>query len=208
MTDFRRYESIYKQASSPEQLFWHRGEEDIPSLLTQVAQKRGGGKALDLGCGTGIHSIYLAKMGFQVTSLDFVAKALEWARDRANKEGVNIEFIQADITEWHSSDSFDLIFDSGCLHSFADLEKRRIYKQRLLEWLDRKGDYILIHFCKRNWLDWRPVGPCRYKREKILRFFGPELVEQGFTSKLKTGLGFPMGPSVEVGKYWFRQVSE
>ena len=38
------------------------------------------GTALDIGCGTGDNSIYLAKHGWQVTGVDFVAKAVDKAR--------------------------------------------------------------------------------------------------------------------------------
>ena len=41
------------------------------------------GRALDIGCGTGDNSIYLAKHGWQVTGVDFVAKAVDKARAKA-----------------------------------------------------------------------------------------------------------------------------
>ncbi len=50
--------------------------------VTRVA----GGAALELGCGTGDTSIYLAKRGWQVTAVDFVPSALEKARAKAGAE--------------------------------------------------------------------------------------------------------------------------
>ncbi len=45
------------------------------------------GSALDLGCGTGDSSIYLAQHGWKVTGVDFVPKALEKARAKAAAAG-------------------------------------------------------------------------------------------------------------------------
>ena len=41
------------------------------------------GAALELGCGTGDSSIYLAQHGWQVTAVDYVKQALEKARAKA-----------------------------------------------------------------------------------------------------------------------------
>jgi methylase of polypeptide subunit release factors len=41
------------------------------------------GKALDLGCGTGTNSIYLAKHGWEATGVDFVPRAIRAARRKA-----------------------------------------------------------------------------------------------------------------------------
>ena len=79
------------------------------------------GIALDLGCGTGDSSIYLAQHGWKVTGVDFVPQALEKARAKA--AGLSINFVHADVT--HLSQvgigaDFPLIVDNGCLHNMSD----------------------------------------------------------------------------------------
>ena len=56
------------------------------------------GTALDIGCGTGDNSIYLAKHGWQVTGVDYVAKAVDKARAKASANNVAVNFLQADAT--------------------------------------------------------------------------------------------------------------
>ena len=80
------------------------------------------GAALDLGCGTGDSSIYLAKHGWTVTGVDYVAKAVDKARAKAAAERVNATFTRADVTRLSSEgvgSDFDLIVDSGCLHGMS-----------------------------------------------------------------------------------------
>ena len=77
------------------------------------------GKALDVGCGTGDNSIYLAKHGWQVTGVDFVARAVDKARAKAAAEKLDITFVQSDATRMSSEGigtDFTLIVDNGCLH--------------------------------------------------------------------------------------------
>lgn len=79
------------------------------------------GAALELGCGTGDTSIYLAKQGWQVTAVDFVPAALEKARAKAGAE--NVGFVQADVRQLRQtglSGPFQLIVDNGCLHNMND----------------------------------------------------------------------------------------
>ncbi|MCW2556706.1 MAG: Methyltransferase [Mycobacterium sp.] len=80
------------------------------------------GSALDVGCGTGDNSVYLAKHGWHVTGVDYVSKPLEAARAKARAAGVTVEFRQADATELESAGvgtGFTLIVDSGCLHGMS-----------------------------------------------------------------------------------------
>ena len=60
------------------------------------------GMALDLGCGTGDNSIYLAKHGWQVTGVDFVAKAVDKARAKAAAGNIAVTFARADVTRLSS----------------------------------------------------------------------------------------------------------
>jgi SAM-dependent methyltransferase len=80
------------------------------------------GTALDLGCGTGDNSIYLAKHGWQVTGVDFVAKAVDKAKAKAAANKVDANFVRADATRLSSEgvgSNFGLIVDNGCLHGMS-----------------------------------------------------------------------------------------
>ena len=82
----------------------------------------GPGAALDLGCGTGDSSIYLAKNGWRVTGVDFVAKALDKAKAKAAANKVAVNFVRADVTRLSSGgigSTFGLIVDNGCLHGMS-----------------------------------------------------------------------------------------
>jgi SAM-dependent methyltransferase len=65
---------------------------------------------LDAPCGTGRHSLELARRGHRVTGLDFNPKVLERARSVAQEEGLAIEFRQGDLRELADEAKFDAAF--------------------------------------------------------------------------------------------------
>jgi SAM-dependent methyltransferase len=97
----------------------------LANSLTDLIEGDGAlapGTALDLGCGTGDTSIYLAKHGWQVTGVDFVAKAVDKARAKAEADKVAVNFAMADVTRLSSEgvgSNFGLIVDNGCLHGMS-----------------------------------------------------------------------------------------
>ena len=66
-----------------------------------------GGSILDVGCGTGRHSIGLARRGFEVTGLDLSAGMLSVAADEALKAGVDVRWIRADASRFSFRREFD-----------------------------------------------------------------------------------------------------
>ena len=64
-------------------------------------------KILDLGCGTGRHSIELTKRGYAVTGIDFSESQLASARDKAAKEILNIDFQKHDARNLPFENDFD-----------------------------------------------------------------------------------------------------
>ena len=79
------------------------------------------GRALDIGCGTGDSSIYLAQHGWQVIGVDYV-KPLAKARAKAGANRVSAEFVEADVTRLSATGigaGFDLVVDNGCLHGMS-----------------------------------------------------------------------------------------
>jgi SAM-dependent methyltransferase len=76
------------------------------------------GRALDLGCGTGTNTIYLARKGWEAVGVDFSALAIRWARRKARRARVHCRFYRADVTDLSFLQGpFDLALDIGCLHS-------------------------------------------------------------------------------------------
>lgn len=67
-------------------------------------------KALDLGTGEGRNAIWLAEQGWNVTALDFSSVAIEKARAIAQKRGVVVEWVVADLVAFEPEPaSFDLV---------------------------------------------------------------------------------------------------
>jgi SAM-dependent methyltransferase len=195
-------EMFYKRAKTPKDVPWHRDTPD--GFIQEVVEARGKpGRALDLGCGTGVFSVWLAKRGYEVTGLDFIPRAIEMSRARAAAESVQVNWVNTDLLEWTAPARFDVVVDSGCLHSLIGGDVRR-YKGQLLRWLAPGGDYVLGHFGKRHRLDWRPVGPTRRTREQLVGLFAPEL-EVVKHEQSEMAVPLPIGPIVQGHSFWFRR---
>jgi 2-polyprenyl-3-methyl-5-hydroxy-6-metoxy-1,4-benzoquinol methylase len=68
------------------------------------------GRALDLACGEGQNAIWLATLGWRVTGVDYSEVAITKARGRAERDGVDVEFVCADLVTYEPErDAFDLV---------------------------------------------------------------------------------------------------
>lgn len=144
------------------------------SLLGYASGKR----VLDMGCGLGGNSCWLAKKGAQVTAIDIspanVAKALEWSE----KNGVEIDAHVMDCEKLAFADkSFDLVFGSFILHHI-DIEKAAQEIPRVLKaggkavFVENSGDNPLLMFFRNRILPvfgLRKSSPSEYPltRERI-----------------------------------------
>ena len=84
-----------------------RGTEAEVAFLVDILRLPTGARILDIGCGTGRHSIALAARGFRMTGLDLSAGMLAQARGAAEAAGVDVELVQADATAFSLPGSFD-----------------------------------------------------------------------------------------------------
>jgi SAM-dependent methyltransferase len=83
------------------------------------------GRALDLGCGSGRHAVWLAQRGWRVTAVDFSQEALRQARERAAELAVDVDWIEADLVGYEPpAAAFELVL-LAYLHVPAD-ERRAI----------------------------------------------------------------------------------
>ncbi len=81
--------------------------EDTYLLLSAVEVERGE-KALEMGCGSGIISLHMAKAGASVTAVDADERAVEATRNSASMNGLEIRVVRSDLFE-AVTDRFDLI---------------------------------------------------------------------------------------------------
>jgi 2-polyprenyl-3-methyl-5-hydroxy-6-metoxy-1,4-benzoquinol methylase len=171
------YEWRYRWGRTP----WET--EVTPPEVMAFIRNTAPGKALDLGCGTGTHGIAFARLGWQVTGIDFSWEAIRKARRKAAEAGVKIDFHTADVTGFglHSA-AYDYVLDIGCL--FSLMEKERIpYARRLAEWVKPHGCYMLF--------SWLP----RLKKGRLAGI-SPEDVERLFREKfisIRTRIGEEKG---------------
>lgn len=194
---------LYRRAKTPEDLPWYRAEP--PALLVKALEQRTSpGRALDVGCGAGTYTLYLADRGYAVTGIDMIPKAIALLRQGAEKRGLEVNAVQADILSWCDDQPFDVILDVGCLHSLsADL--RQTYRQQLLSWLAPGGDFILIHCGRRGWWDRWPVGPSRVSRQDITALFAPQLELHDYEEEVLEKMPLVLGRSALTGRYWFQR---
>lgn len=68
---------------------------------------RSGMHVLDVGCGTGRHSLAMATRGLQITGIDISSGMLSIARENAQKNGLRVTFIQADAVDFSLPQQFD-----------------------------------------------------------------------------------------------------
>lgn len=126
----------------------------VPPEITDLIENEAPtpASALDIGCGTGTTSVYLAQKGWQVTGLDFVPKAIRKAKRRAKHADVHVDFRVADVTKLASqelSKAHTLAIDIGCGHALGEAGFTR-YVNQLADLMESNGTYMLFAFTPRE----------------------------------------------------------
>lgn len=105
-----------------------------------------GGKALDIGCGNGRNSFYLAHKGFQVYGIDFSETSIKWGKKLAKEKSIELNFICQSIFDFQCEpESCDFIYDSGCFHHIKP-HRRNSYLNTILKFLKPDGYFAMTCF--------------------------------------------------------------
>lgn len=96
--------------------------------LAQVAEQVPPGRALDLGCGEGGDTVWLAEHGWQVVGVDISETALGRAAAAVEERGLadRVRFVQMDLSETFPEGTFDLV-SAQFLQSMVHLDRERIF---------------------------------------------------------------------------------
>ena len=110
-------------------------------LVAEVASLAPG-RALDLACGEGQNSIWLASLGWTVTGIDFSSVAIEKAKARAAREGVAVEFLCRDLLDFHpDADAHELVL---VFYIHIPPAGRRVVLERAAAAVAPGGTFVLV----------------------------------------------------------------
>lgn len=127
----KEWAGFYEDRSRPVPFFVDCPDE---SLAEWVSQGRiHSGTALDIGCGNGRNSRFLASQGFTVTGVDLDSTAIQWAQEQGG------DYVCGSVFDLPLG-TYDLIFDSGCFHHLPP-HRRKEYVQLIARRL-RPGGYF------------------------------------------------------------------
>ncbi len=139
----REWNQHYLQAETP----WDSDTAD----QTLVAFVRSGavapGRALDIGCGTGTHALWLASQGFDVVGIDIAPRAIELARAKAAAAPAPaaVRFAVLDIlASLPDGGPFDFVFDRGVFHVFDTADDRARFAAQVARCLAPAGQWLSL----------------------------------------------------------------
>jgi len=82
-----------------------------------------GACVVDFGCGPGLYAERLSRSGLRVTGIDFSSNSIRYARETSEREGSDIEYIEANYLDFATDRRFDLVMMIWC--DFCALSPRQ-----------------------------------------------------------------------------------
>ncbi|HPJ70201.1 MAG TPA: class I SAM-dependent methyltransferase [Candidatus Mcinerneyibacteriales bacterium] len=115
-----------------------KAEKDL--FLMCAAPKRGE-KVLDLGCGTGHYSLFLAQRGCDVIGVDISEPMLKFARKKSEMSGLSVRWVNTSLKELpFDEESFDLVCSVTAFEFLNDPRKAALKAWSLV----KKGGRLVI----------------------------------------------------------------
>jgi cyclopropane fatty-acyl-phospholipid synthase-like methyltransferase len=119
------------------------GDFRIPSELKELIARKRPTTALELGCGLGRISRYMAGEGLEVTGVDFSSAAIAKARSRTAGDAAQPRFLVGDVTNLGDLEGpFDISVDVGCFHCLGQ-PGQRAYAAGIHRLLSSGGTHLL-----------------------------------------------------------------
>ncbi|WNM33692.1 class I SAM-dependent methyltransferase [Streptomyces sp. Li-HN-5-11] len=135
-----RHEELY--ASPPP---WDVGRPQ-PAFLTLADAGLLHGRVLDVGCGTGEHTLMAARLGLEATGIDLATNALDIAAKKAEERDLRARFLRHDARRLADlGERFDVVLDSLVFHGFGGAE-RAAYVESLSAAVKPGGCYFMLCF--------------------------------------------------------------
>jgi len=112
-------------------------EETAPATRNLILQHvRRGQAVLEVGCGRGVDSIWLAQAGYRVSACDVSKTAIQEAENAARSLGLPIAWHVTDVLQDRSMlPRCDAVFERGVLHTFVNDDGRSLFARGVADLL-------------------------------------------------------------------------
>jgi len=153
---------------------WDTGAPDENLVRFVRAGGVAPGPALEVGCGTGTNSLWLAEQGFAVLGVDVSPLAIEQAEARLGGRELACRFAACDfLAEAVPGGPFELAFDRGCLHTLDEAAARARFAEALAGLLVPGGLWLSLIGSTEG--PPRDVGPPRRSARDVVAAIEPAL---------------------------------
>jgi cyclopropane fatty-acyl-phospholipid synthase-like methyltransferase len=126
----------------------------------------------DFGCGPGLYAKRLAEAGAQVTGIDFSENSLKYAKEVADQEGLNINYINENYLNVETSKRFDLIIMIMCDFCALSPKQRKTLLAKFASFL-KPGGFVLLDVYSLNMFDQKEES-ATYELNQMNGFWSPE----------------------------------
>jgi 2-polyprenyl-3-methyl-5-hydroxy-6-metoxy-1,4-benzoquinol methylase len=165
----------------------------ILSDLLQTESLPGAGTVLELGCGAGNISLWLAEKGYEVDGVDIAPSAIAWAYEKAQARQISVNFQLGNVLDLknYADAVFDIVLDGHCFHCIIGND-RQLFLASARRVLKPTGVLVIRTMCgelvNETWQrKFDPQTRCLFQGDVAVRYIGladdilHEIEEAGFT---------------------------
>jgi len=142
-------------------------QEDLPRIV-KLFKKKGVKKVLDLGCGSGRHTVYLAKHGFKVYGIDIASQGIKITKSWLNKEKLRADLKFGNVYKKlpYQNNFFDALISTQTMHHGRINNIRKLVKE--IERILKPKGLIFVTVSKR-----KPVKEIPKEKMWKIKFIAP-----------------------------------
>lgn len=153
-TNYAGHDSIYKKHRSQGKAGWDANADSInetkaileKALQSEHVPKKG--KLLELGCGAGNITLWLAEKGYEGYGTDIAPTAIDWAKEKAGQLNIKCDFQVGNVLDLkeYKDNSFDFVLDGHCFHCIIG-EHREMFLKSVRRVLKPDGFFLINTMC-------------------------------------------------------------
>jgi len=181
-TNYIGHDNAYKKKKTEGMPGWATAEgiqENIACLKEVLRAKYvpKSGNLLELGCGAGNLTLWLAKKGYNAYGVDISPTAIAWAQEKAGERNIKADFRVGSVLDLKDfpDDFFDFVLDGYCFHCIIG-EDRKLFLASARRVLKPGGFFHVVTMCgeipEDLKKDFDPESRCLIQNEIATRYIG------------------------------------